>query len=109
MGLDLSQRNVDGVCLIEVTGEVDLNTSPELRRSVLDAIEQGNDVGIDLSAARYMDSSGVATLVEGLKSGKSSGASLFLISPSQAVLKVLQLARLDSLFEIRDSLAEDTE
>jgi anti-anti-sigma regulatory factor len=50
-----------------------------------------------------MDSSGVATLVEGLQA--AGGASSFLLlAPSQSVMKVLQLSRLDSVFSIVEQM-----
>jgi anti-sigma B factor antagonist len=48
-----------------------------------------------------MDSSGVATLVEGLRSAKEHGKTLTLVAPSNSVMKVLELARLDSIFAVR--------
>ena len=56
---------------------------------------------IDLGGVTYMDSSGVATLVEGLRSAKEHQKAFTLIAPSTAVMKVLELARLDSIFEVR--------
>ncbi|PCJ55452.1 MAG: anti-anti-sigma factor [Candidatus Hydrogenedentota bacterium] len=103
MGLEVTESEGDGMQVIRVSGEVDLNTSPTLRTAILGALDKGSNVGVDLSGAAYMDSSGVATLVEGLKSSKNSDQFICLINPSQAVLKVLQLARLDSLFDIRNT------
>ncbi len=106
MGLDISVRDEGDWRIIEARGEVDLNSSPELRKAVLGAVKGVGRVGVDLSGATYMDSSGVATLVEGLKSASENDQSFVLISPSNAVMRVLELARLDSLFDIRDSLEE---
>jgi anti-sigma B factor antagonist len=87
-----------------VQGEVDLNTSPQLRKAILAGIDDHAQVGVDLAAASYMDSSGVATLVEGLKRASEKNKTFALVTPSMAVTKVLQLARLDALFDIRDNL-----
>jgi len=103
MALEVTESDQDGMRVIHVCGEVDLNTSPTLRTAILAALNGGRNVGVELSKAEYMDSSGVATLVEGLKLSKHSGQCICLLDPSQAVLKVLQLARLDSLFEIHNS------
>ena len=50
-----------------------------------------------------MDSSGVATLVEGLRATSGTDASFVLVTPSHAVMKVLQLSRLDSVFDIEEA------
>ena len=91
-----------GETLISVEGDVDLYSSPELRKAVLAAVPKAPaGVGVDLGAVTYMDSSGVATLVEGLRSAKKHGKAFALVTPSNAVMKVLELARLDSVFEVR--------
>ena len=88
--------------LVKVEGDVDLYSSPKLRKAVLGAVKKSvTGVGVHLGAVSYMDSSGVATLVEGLRSAKEHDKTFALISPSHAVMKVLELARLDSIFEVR--------
>ncbi len=106
MGLDIDTREESGWHVIAVEGEVDLNSSPRLRKAILASIEKDRSVGVDLRGAEYMDSSGVATLVEGLKSAAENGKDFALLQPSSAVMKVLELARLDSLFDIRDGLSD---
>jgi anti-sigma B factor antagonist len=91
-----------GETTIVVEGDVDLYSSPELRTAVLKAVPKATTgVGIHLGGVSYMDSSGVATLVEGLRSAKEHGKKFALVAPSASVMKVLELARLDSIFEVR--------
>ena len=91
--------------IIKVEGEVDLYTSPKLRSEILNAVLAAEaEVLIDLSEVEYMDSSGVATLVEGFKGARENAKTFKLIAPSQAVMKVLELAKLDSIFEISPTL-----
>jgi len=88
--------------IITIEGDIDLYSSPELRTAVLKAVPKATaGVGIHLGGVSYMDSSGVATLVEGLRSAKENGKTFALVAPSQSVMKVLELARLDSVFEVR--------
>ncbi|MCP4903117.1 MAG: STAS domain-containing protein [bacterium] len=87
--------------VITVVGEVDLYSSPELRTAILEAMPAASEqVAVDLSGVAYMDSSGVATLVEGLRSARKNEKSFSLIAPSPAVVKVLRLAKLDQVFEV---------
>jgi anti-sigma B factor antagonist len=89
---------------IKVIGQVDLYTSPELRKAILNGTDNiDKKVLVDLSEVEYMDSSGVATLVEGLRSSIRNKKEFFLLSPSPAVRKVLNLARLESVFRILES------
>lgn len=82
------------------TGEIDLSSSPKLRQALLAAIDDYNAVKVHLTDIAYMDSSGVATLVEALKASRAKSTQFELVAPSLSVLKVLQLARLDALFTI---------
>jgi anti-sigma B factor antagonist len=102
MGLTIEKEDVPGGSLIRVQGEVDLYSSPELRKVILKTIPSTDgELAIDLSGVTYIDSSGVATLVEGLRSARANGSEFALVAPSHAVTQVLELARLDSVFEVR--------
>lgn len=101
----IEETEVDGVHAIRVNGEVDLYTSPKLRTAILKAAGHANvPVAVDLGEVAYMDSSGVATLIEGLKLAGQKGGSFFLVGPSTPVMKVLQLSRLDTVFTIQERL-----
>ncbi len=102
MALTIEETRSDEETLIGVKGEVDLYTSPQLRTAILKAVPAaGNGVAVDLSGVGYIDSSGVATLVEGLRSAREHGKTFTLVAPSQSVMQVLELTRLDQVFEIR--------
>jgi len=102
MGLEVELESGAERSLLRVNGEVDLNSSPVLRKALLKAIPKArNEMSIDLRNVPYMDSSGVATLVEALKMCDQEKLSLVLNEPSHSVLKVLQLSRLDQVFTIR--------
>ncbi len=100
MALTITTSEDGGMRVIHAQGEVDLYTSPDLRKAILDALRSTKDVRLDLQRVEYMDSSGVATLVEGLKTAGKSQRRFQLFAPSVSVTKVLQLSRLDTVFEI---------
>lgn len=101
MGLKIEQIAGGDGTRIAVRGEVDLYTSPDLRSALMKAVPAAESrVEVDLSGVEYMDSSGVATLVEGFKSARENSKAFVLFKPSTAVMKVLELARLDSVFDI---------
>ena len=104
MALELNQHEEEGIHVLRVSGEVDLYSSPELRTGVQALLARANDrVHIDLSAVGYMDSSGVATLVEGMRSAQANNVAFVLYAPSESVMKVLTLSRLDSVFDIAEA------
>ncbi len=105
MALELDIVEAATESLITVRGEVDLYTSPRLRAAVLTVIPKARGpVGVDLAAVKYMDSSGVATLIEGLRAAEQKKTEYVLIAPSRPVMKVLELARLTKVFSIRKQL-----
>ena len=61
---------------------------------------------VDLSKVNYIDSSGIASLVESLQTARKGGNILLLVSVSEAALRVLELARLDKVFTICGSIDE---
>lgn len=105
--MKINTRTVDGAVIIEPVGDIDLYSSVEVRKSVLSFIEKQTPILlIDLSHVNYMDSSGVATLVEGLQAIRTYGGHLRLISLGSSVKAVFELSRLDKIFEIYDTLDE---
>lgn len=103
MTLVVEQKDLPDAEWVSAKGEVDLYTSPQLRSALMRRIPKmkAGKLILDLSGVSYMDSSGVATLVEALKAARDAKAGFVLAAPSIAVMKVLQLARLDAVFEIQ--------
>ena len=97
-------RDVNGASVISLTGDVDLQTSPQVRTKLLETLEKSKRVVVDLSAVNYIDSSGVASLVEAFQVSRKKNASFSLASVSSAAMRVLSLARLDKVFTIHPSV-----
>lgn len=97
-------RTDSGIVIVAVSGEVDMNTSPEVR-GVLSPLfsERPPALIVDLSGVRYIDSSGIATLVEGLQWSHRSQTPFRLYGMTPAVKDVFEMARLESLFEVFES------
>lgn len=98
-----STRIEGDTAVVMLGGEVDLSWSAQVRREVLDALPRAPRVAVDLSAVSYIDSSGIAALVEGFQNARGKGQPFELVSVSAPVLAVLKLARLDRVFQIRDA------
>ena len=92
--------------IIELDGEVDLSCSPDARKQILDCLENAQNLLVDLSRVTYIDSSGVASLVEGYQAARKKALKFGLISVSSAVMNVLRLARLDKVFPIHASVED---
>jgi len=92
--------------VLHLTGEIDLSNSSEVRRCLLDIINQGNSVIVDFSGLTYIDSSGMATLVEGLNTANKKNVSLMIAAANGAPLQVLELTRLNQVFSLIDSVSD---
>lgn len=102
---EISTREDSGFFVVAVAGEVDLSWSADVRRAILDGQKGQRDVLVDLSQVTYIDSSGIAALVEGLQNAKAADSQFALVSVSRAVMSVLELARLDQVFPIHEDAA----
>ena len=90
--------------VLGLSGEIDLNESPDVRKQILSCIKNNNNLLVDLSEVEYIDSSGVACLGEGLQTCRAKKMEFALLGVSDSALQVLQLARLDSVFNIYKTL-----
>ena len=97
-------RNTGDYAIVELTGDVDLERSPDVRKLLLEQIGAGHAVIVDLSGVSYIDSSGVASLVEAFQNARNRGSDFSLASVSAAAMRVLELARLDKIFTIHASV-----
>lgn len=104
--MDIAISDNGAVKVVALSGEVDLSTSPKVRDALLDCILGGGSVVVDLAEVAYIDSSGVASLVEAYQSAKSRGLKFALAQVGETPLRVLKLARLDQVFVIHPSVDE---
>lgn len=98
-----------GFSIVILNGEVDLNNSPDARKVILTCLKKMKHVMVDLSNVEYIDSSGVASLVEGFQYARTNNLEFGLIGVSEAAMSVLRLARLDQVFKIYASLEDRLE
>jgi anti-sigma B factor antagonist len=93
-----------GKQIVELRGEIDLESSPKARQVLLKVVDQGKPILVELSGVSYMDSSGIASLVEAYQKAKKKGAEFALVNVNPSVLRVLNLARLDKVFTFYENL-----
>ena len=94
-----------GQVVIEVGGEVDMLTSPQLRSAVLDTLSSGAElVVLSLDGVTFLGTSGLAVLIEVREAAHAAGVELRVACTAQRVLRPLTIAGLTSLFDIHDTL-----
>jgi len=103
--LQISARHIDQTTILDVSGDIDLASSPDLRKALLRELRELRipRVVLNLKKVEYVDSSGVASLVEALKASRDTGSRLILFGLNSAVREVLQLSKLLRIFEIAET------
>jgi anti-sigma B factor antagonist len=96
----ISSRDMGATKVVEVEGEVDLSTSPDLRRTLLETLPNVGRLALNLGAIRYIDSSGIATLIEVLKRSQLLNKEFVLFGLSPAVQEVFRLTHVVRIFQI---------
>jgi len=105
--LTVSQRQENKGALIEAIGEVDLTTAPQLREALMAAVgvTEGHSVIVDLSRVDFIDSAGLALLVEARKKLSPQGRVLnVLLTSGRQPERVLKLGRFDTIMTLAYSL-----
>ncbi len=102
--MQIAARHLDKMTIFDVSGDIDLATSPELRKALLRELREARAprVVLNLKQVRYIDSSGVASLVEGLKASRDVGSRFVLFGLNKTIREVLQLSKLLRIFEVYD-------
>jgi anti-sigma B factor antagonist len=106
--VQIAARPATGGTILDITGDIDLAHSPAVRKALLQEIKEKKTpkVFLNLEKVRYIDSSGIASLVEGLKASRDIGSRLILYGLSKSVREVMELSRLQKIFEIHESEAQ---
>lgn len=99
-------KQESGYTIVELAGDVDLSCSPDARKQILQCLDSASNLLVDMSRVSYLDSSGVASLVEGYQTAKKKNLRFGLIGVSGAAMSVLQLARLDKVFPIHSDIGD---
>lgn len=102
--MQINEELKNGVMACRLKGEININTSPELRKVFGKFIRSNiKQIIIDFSEVPYTDSSGLATLIELLQRLKKTGGELKLCGMSDKIKGIFEVTRLDKLFSIYNS------
>lgn len=95
----------DRIGIVEVHGEIDTYTSPKIREEINDLIEKGcNNLIVDLTDVRYMDSTGLGVLIGALKRVKEKGGCINIATTDFLILRAFKVTGLKRIFGIFDSV-----
>jgi len=99
--MQIKAEEKNGVTVFKIFGDIDINSSPDVKKSFDKSITRDkNKVVISLENVGYVDSSGLATLVEIYKNLRTYAGKLKLTNLSDKVRGLFEITKLDKLFEI---------
>ena len=106
MAIEVTRENIDDAVVVTLGGSVDIYTSTELRGELKVALDdEAPKLVVDMADVTFVDSSGLATLIEALQRIKRYDGRLALCNLSNNVRGVFELANLDTIFDIKSSRA----
>lgn len=105
--LEIVVEQLDKGVTLTPDGEVDLSTSKDLQVALKGAMSgKPQRVVVNLESVPYMDSSGVATLVEAMQIARKQSSTLVLCAMQDKVRSIFEIARLDRVFTIVPSMED---
>jgi len=106
--MEISVKDEGHAAIIKVQGDIDLYSSPKVRQTILECVKkaEAEKILIDMTGVAYIDSSGVASLIEGLQLSKQKNKNFAIFGLTARARAVIELARLDKIFKIFLSEAE---
>lgn len=105
--LDVRATREPGGTIVHLVGEIDLRTSPQLRRVFLELVDEKPErIILNLAGVGYVDSSGVGTMVELKRLAMRKGGEVVLVGLQPRVRSLFEITRLDKFFTIADSIDE---
>ena len=105
--MSIEQKINGNTGILILSDEIDLDKSPQVRENIKELIDKVKVVEVHMAAVKYIDSSGIAALVEGMQLSKSNSKEFCLTDVSNEVMKVVQLAHLDKFFKIKSVTGQD--
>ncbi len=99
--MELNLRSADNVKILELAGRFDTYTAGEVRQWIDEAMaEDPANIVVNMQGVDFVDSTALATLVQGVKNCRQRDGDLRLCEVQQSVRMVFELTRLDRFFEI---------
>lgn len=107
LDIDMKFNEEEEEWIFTPIGEIDIYTSPEFRKTVLDAFKsKESDILIDCINLEYVDSTGLGSLIYILKKLKEKEFKIYLINVKANIKKLFDITKLDKLFIIRGEIDE---
>jgi anti-sigma B factor antagonist len=103
--MQITERTEEDIPVVSITGDVDLETSPQLREFLKPKSSKKTPLLLlDFSGVNYIDSSGLATLIEYFQAVQGFKGKMALASLSPRVKNVFEIVRLEQIFSLHPDI-----
>ncbi|MDP6419400.1 MAG: STAS domain-containing protein [Candidatus Krumholzibacteria bacterium] len=102
--MKITKSQQGGSTLLQIQGEIEVFTLPELRESAEDCLGGAEEIIFHLGELEYIDSAGLGYLVDLNERFRARGQRLLLVELTEHVSKILRITHLDRILEIQSSL-----
>ena len=103
LNIDIEFNDDKNKWLVDLEGEIDIYTSPKLKESLIEALEDKNsNMLIDFLKVDYVDSTGLGALISILKKVKESDNMVYVENVKPNIRKLFDITNLDKVFEIKE-------
>ncbi|MCG6980715.1 MAG: STAS domain-containing protein [Deltaproteobacteria bacterium] len=108
--MEVLEKRQDGICILELLGRLDSNTSPEFEKKIFEVIDDGTrSVVVNFASLDYISSAGLRVLLKAAKELKRSDGKIVLCSMKDYIKEVFEIAGFVSLFPITSSVVDAVE
>lgn len=96
-----------GIPVVNLRGEIDLHTCPELRSILQQMMEGGKHrIVLNLAEVPYLDSAALGVLVDAVRKARENGGGLYLVEVTPFVRRAFEITRLIKIFQVHETLEE---
>ncbi len=105
--LVITERLENGIVILALNGRIDSEGAVQFDSALRNALQKGlYKIVLDMAAVRYLNSSGLRTLADVLTKTKAGGGGLCVVTPSERVQRIFEVAGFDKFFQAYQTIEE---
>jgi len=104
--IDIIHREEDGMHVLHLAGRLDSVTSPEAEKKIIEIIEKGELIIINLKDLVFISSAGLRLILVFMKKTKKRNARMIFCSPGDHVLQAFEVSNFTEFLEIASTLED---
>ena len=102
--MQITDRDIGGISVVEITGDVDGSSAPEAQAHILGKIAPGGTMILDMSGVPYMSSAGLRMLLSTYRTISGNNGRLILVGLSEDIRDTMEATGFLNFFVLQDTL-----